>query len=138
MIRVVLDTSVLVSALLSPAGAPADILRGWADGRFDVIVCPAQLFELERALAYPKLSSYITAEEAAEYASSIERRAVVAEDPVNAGQVTRDPNDAYIVALARDAGVHVIVSGDKDLLDLELEDIRTLSPRAFLDRLGGD
>jgi predicted nucleic acid-binding protein len=44
--RAVLDTNVYVSALLAPAGSPAQILERWADGEFDVIVSPLLLAEL--------------------------------------------------------------------------------------------
>lgn len=53
--RAVLDPNVLVSAVLSPRGAPADVLRAWHDGRFELVVSPHLLDGLERVLAYPKL-----------------------------------------------------------------------------------
>lgn len=57
MRRVVLDANVYVSALLAPTGSPAQILEGWADGQFDVIVSPLLLAELERVLRRPKFKN---------------------------------------------------------------------------------
>jgi putative PIN family toxin of toxin-antitoxin system len=53
--RVVLDTNVIVSALLSPDGIPAQILRYWEQGYFEMLVCQESLDELERVLRYPKI-----------------------------------------------------------------------------------
>jgi predicted nucleic acid-binding protein len=46
--RIVLDCNVFVSTLLSPTGAPAQILDQWANEGFDLIVSPLLLAELER------------------------------------------------------------------------------------------
>lgn len=59
MRRAVLDANVYVSALLAPAGGPAQILERWADGEFDVIVSPLLLAELERVLRRPKFKASI-------------------------------------------------------------------------------
>lgn len=58
--RAVLEINVIVSALLSPTGSPARILRAWTDGAFDLIVSPMLLDGLARVLAYPKLRPHIT------------------------------------------------------------------------------
>ncbi len=47
----------------------------------------------------------------------------------------RDPDDEYLVALARDAGVETIVSLDRDLLEASLPDLTMVSPADFLRRL---
>ena len=49
--------------------------------------------------------------------------------------MTRDPDDDYLFALARDAHVDVIVSGDADLTDLDEPQTRVLTPRDFLNLL---
>jgi putative PIN family toxin of toxin-antitoxin system len=135
VIRVVPDTSVLVSALLSRAGAPARILERWSEGAFDVTVCPQLIAELERALGYEKLRPYVSAEDANDYVRSIVQSSVVVEDPGNVRRAVRDPDDDFLVALARAVGAHALISGDRDLLVLELPDLHVLSPRAFLERL---
>ena len=50
---VVLDTNVLVSALLSPSGPPAAILRHWEAGEFDLFTSHPLVYELRPVLQYP-------------------------------------------------------------------------------------
>jgi uncharacterized protein len=56
-------------------------------------------------------------------------------DPDDVTSVSTDPDDDYLVALARAAAVDALVSGDEDLTSLELADLRILTPRQVLDRL---
>lgn len=53
--RVVLDTSILLSALNSPHGAADTIYRAWRTARFDLVTSHAQLEEVRRASRHPKL-----------------------------------------------------------------------------------
>lgn len=46
MRRVVIDSNVLISARLSPRGAPGRLLAAWLAGRFELIVSPALLAEM--------------------------------------------------------------------------------------------
>ena len=128
-LRAVLDPNVLVSALLSPSGAPAAILRGWIDGDFELVTSKALLAELARALAYPKLRSRIGEDEARAFIELLRRTATLAEDPVEVLRRSRDPGDDYLLALAQSAAA-LLVTGDRDLLDIAEVPVR--SPRAFL------
>ncbi|MCA1705276.1 MAG: PIN domain-containing protein, partial [Actinobacteria bacterium] len=51
--RAVLDPNVIISAVLSPGGAPARVMTAWLEGRYELVVSPLLLEELERALSYP-------------------------------------------------------------------------------------
>jgi putative PIN family toxin of toxin-antitoxin system len=117
-LRALLDTNVIISALLSATGAPAQILRAWLDGRFELIVSPSLLAELERALAYPKLRRRISADEADAFVAWLGRTATVVADPDMPPPVRSvDAADDYLLALAAAADV-VLVSGDAHLLSL--------------------
>jgi predicted nucleic acid-binding protein len=59
----------------------------------------------------------------------------MAEDPPEPPRITRDPGDDYLVALAVDAGAEVLVSGDRDLIDLDVSGVKVLTPRTFLESL---
>jgi predicted nucleic acid-binding protein len=48
--RVVLDTNILISALLIQVGHPAVIYRAWQEGAFTLVVCAEQLDELRATL----------------------------------------------------------------------------------------
>jgi len=55
--RVVLDTNILLSALISPHGSPDIIYRAWRAARFELVTSTTQLDELRRASRYPKLKA---------------------------------------------------------------------------------
>ncbi len=64
--RAVLDPNVLVSALLSPAGPPAQIFLAWDAGHFELIASPRLVAELTDVLARPKFRRWIDASDADE------------------------------------------------------------------------
>ncbi|WP_122301768.1 putative toxin-antitoxin system toxin component, PIN family, partial [Pseudomonas syringae] len=57
--RVVLDTNILFSALISPHGAPDTIYRAWRTARFEIVTSQMQLDEIRRASRYPKLQAIL-------------------------------------------------------------------------------
>ena len=131
--RAVLDPNVVVSAALSPSGAPAQVLLAWLDGHFESIASPGLVEELERALAYPKLRKRIPAPEAAKLVRLLAEGSVMREDVEDPPSISRDPGDDYIVALAM-ANEAVVVSGDSDLLALSPQ-LPVFSPKRFLNWL---
>jgi len=135
MLREVVDPGVLVAALISPRGTPAQLLLRWRDGEFDVVVSSALLDELERVLKRPKFSRYVTPAEAAAYWRMLREAGVMYEDPLPQPGLTPDPGDDYLVALSRAAGAAVLVSGDAHLTELTDPEPPVLTPREFLDRL---
>src|SRR5436309_12850531 len=102
MLRVVLDPGVLVSAVLSDTGPPAEILDRWRDGEFDVVVSPLLLSELEGVLLRPKFHEAATEIEVAAYVDALARGGVLLPDPdpEPSPAVAADPSDDYLVALA--------------------------------------
>ncbi|MBB4663920.1 putative toxin-antitoxin system toxin component, PIN family [Conexibacter arvalis] len=135
MARVVVDPNVLIAALISPRGAPAALYRALAAGRFELVVSPQLLAELERVLMREKFRRYASLDQAHGYVRAVARLAVLADDPAPTPGATPDPGDDYLVALARAEGVDAIVSGDRHLLGLEQPEPPVLSARAFLDQL---
>ena len=130
--RAVLDPNVLISALLSPSGSPAALVARWLAGEFELVVSEPLLAELRRALAYPKLRSRITEEEATAFVDLLGRTATRWEDPARSARRSRDPGDDYLLALA-EASAAILVTGDQDLF--ALADAPVLSPAAFLESL---
>ncbi len=53
--RAVLDTNILVSALVAPGGRPAAIIDAWLDGKFTLLSCAEHLDELRATLEKPRL-----------------------------------------------------------------------------------
>jgi putative PIN family toxin of toxin-antitoxin system len=133
--RVVIDAGVLIAGLISSSGAPAGLLNALGEGRFDLIICPMLLAEVRRALAYPKLERYVTADDADEFIGWLARVAITRPDPSAIPSVTRDPDDDYLFALAIEAGASLVVSGDADVLAARDIPVPTSTPRDFLDAL---
>ncbi len=135
MPRAVLDTNVLVSALISPSGASAQLLIELRSGGFELIVSPLLLAELREVLSRPKFRRYVSEAEIDAYAELIRREGLVVDDPLPSSEpVGVDPDDEYLIDLARAGQVDAMVTGDVHLLDLrDVLPVRT--PREFIDSL---
>jgi predicted nucleic acid-binding protein len=86
-------------------------------------------------LARPKFRRYIDHKTASEFVMRIQRHATMARDPANVPTVTCDPDDDYLVALARQEKAAAIVSVDLDLLQAGLTDPPFHTPRQLADTL---
>jgi putative PIN family toxin of toxin-antitoxin system len=135
-VRAVLDVNILISALLSSRGAPAQLLARWLAGDFDLIISEALLAELERALAYPKLRSRIPPPEARRFVDALRRTAEAVADPEIARSRSADPDDDYLLALAERASA-IVVSGDRHLLAL-CDQLPVRAAHHFLELLDED
>jgi predicted nucleic acid-binding protein len=60
---------------------------------------------------------------------------LAADPPPPYPAVCRDPDDDYLVALAQAALVDAVVTGDRDLLELEDVGVAVITPRALVERL---
>jgi putative PIN family toxin of toxin-antitoxin system len=136
--RVVLDPAVLLSALITPQGNPARLWQAVVDGRLEITVCPLLLAELAAVLERPKFRRYTTAEEAAAFVADVARRGHRVPDPADVPPVTRDPSDDYLLALAQATEARGVVSGDRDLTDLDNPPIPVLTPAEAVETLLGD
>lgn len=136
MRRVFLDTNVYVSALLAPTGRPAQIVESWADGKFDVIVSSLLLAGLERVLRRPKFRKSIPSVQVDGLLRALSEEGIWTTDPEAQPVETPDPDDDYLVALARAAEADCIVSGDAHLTQLSDPRPPVLPAREFLDSLG--
>jgi uncharacterized protein len=135
VLRVVLDPGVLVSAVISQTGPPAEILDRWRDGAFDLVASPKLVDELEDVLLRPKFREFASEDEARAYVEALAGGAVLVRDPEETPALTPDPDDDYLVALAVAARVDAIVSGDDDLVELADPPVPVQTPREFLQRL---
>lgn len=117
-VRTVLDTSVLVSALVFPAGAVSWMRGAWRLGRILPLASRATAAELIRVLAYPKFA-LTTGEQRDlidDYLPFCE--SVMIPSPPPAVPECRDPFDRPFLELALAGGAEVLISGDADLLAL--------------------
>jgi putative PIN family toxin of toxin-antitoxin system len=120
MIRAVVDTNTLISGVISPLGAPAQIMRHWQQGDFLLLTSPALLGELRRVLEYPRIAERLgwSTEERRQFKESFETLTLITSGTLSLAGVTRDPSDDPVVACAVEGEAEFIVSGDQDLLVL--------------------
>jgi len=137
-VRIVLDTNVLVSALITK-GTPPDLLyQAWDVGSFQLVTSSAQLAELERVLEYDKLRPYVTRDEAVALLETIRAAALVLDELPDI-DLSPDPDDDVILATAVAGEANLLVTGDKSHL-LELKAVRGIpivTPRQALTRIQG-
>lgn len=115
--RVVFDTNTIVSALLF-RGVTSWLVGHWQSGEATSLISRETARELLRVLAYPKFSlSPAQAEAVAtRYLRYAERVKFAGED--DSLPLCRDPDDQMFIRLAVAGRADLLVSGDKDLLDL--------------------
>jgi hypothetical protein len=132
---VVLDTNVLISALLSAEGPPAQIIDLWEAGVFDVAVSDPLLDELKRVLRYKRVRKYLemTSVEIDSLIKQWSPTAVYIDSEMRLDLVEDDPDDNRVLECAVAAEAEYIVSGDDHLLDLgEYRGIEVLPPAGFI------
>ena len=110
--RVVIDTNILVSALIAPAGKPAAIVDAWLDGKFTLLTCAAHLDELRSTLEKPRVAALIKPHKAGRLVNQIKRFADDV-DPLPRVKRSPDPNDDFLLALSEVGKADYLVTGDK-------------------------
>lgn len=135
MERVVVDPAVLISALISPQGNPALLWRAVVDRRLELAVCPKLLAELGGVLERDKFRRHATIDEARAFVAEVARRARRVPDPTEVVPVSRDPSDDYLFALAQVTECRAVVSGDRDLTDIDDPPVAVLTPRQAVEKL---
>jgi hypothetical protein len=128
--RYVIDTSVIVSALLRPQSIP----RQAFDLAFDlgrVIASQTTLDELSQVLNRSKFDRYITRQERHKFVATFIRDITLIEVSISITDC-RDPEDNKLLELAVSGRASCIISGDDDLLTLHpFQGIEILRPQAF-------
>ena len=133
-VRVVLDTNILISALITRNTPPDRLYQAWLRGEIELVISDAQVAEIYDVLSRPRLRRFLDADEADAIAENIATRAlVITELPVV--NVSPDPKDNPVLASAIAGKAELIVSGDKKhMLDLgEVEGIPIVTARKALE-----
>ena len=130
--RVVLDSNILVSALIAPAGNPAAIYTAWENGKFTLLTCAELLDELRETLQKPKLAELIKPHRAGRLVNQLKELAENIEVLPKVERST-DPDDDYLLALAEAGSADYLVTGDKSgLLALDRhQGARIISAKDF-------
>ncbi|MGI8559360.1 MAG: putative toxin-antitoxin system toxin component, PIN family [Solirubrobacteraceae bacterium] len=130
-----LDAGVLVAAAIAPRGVCGRLLDGAIAGRFELIVSPSLLAELERVLLRAKFRRWLTEREVRQVIAAIVQLGELHEDPPAEPGLTPDPKDDYLVSLARAVDADYLISGDRHLTGLIDPRPPVLAPRVLLDQL---
>jgi uncharacterized protein len=140
MIGAVLDSSVLVSAFLTPSGVADQLLQHAACGTFVLYLSPQITDEVRRSLREKterirRYYSY-TDERVDQFIAAVVAVARSVTELPELHAVPLDPADDMVIATAVAAGADYLVTGDLHLLSLREHDgIRIVRPKAFLDLL---
>ena len=134
--RVVLDTNVLISALLISRSAPAQLVNFWRRGAFDLLTCELQLEELRQVTRRDSVRALIRPALAGEMINQL-RSLSIWIDTLPHVDRSPDPFDNFLLSLAQGGKADVLVSGDKrGVLSLKThEACKILTVRQFLDEL---
>jgi uncharacterized protein len=135
--RVILDTNIIVSALLSEHGVPAQLLNTWTDKAFILVTSTTQIAELTAVTHRPVVRPLIRPSNAGRFINDLHRFGTVL-DQLPTVDRSRDPNDNFLLAMAEVSAADYLVTGDKrDLLALKQHGpTRIVTARAMLKILG--
>lgn len=133
--RVILDTNVLVAALISQFSPPDAIYRAWRNGRFELVTSRLQLDELRRISRYPKLKSILPNHRIGTLINHLNRAVVLDQVPaLPDGVETQDPDDDFLLAMILASDADFLVTGDRRAGLLQrgsFQRARIMTPTAF-------
>ncbi|MSP11619.1 MAG: putative toxin-antitoxin system toxin component, PIN family [Chloroflexi bacterium] len=133
--RLVVDTNVLVSALLVKEGKPGQILKQIDEGRYTLLLTEEIVREVEDVLRRPRIRRRypITDAEISSYLDRLRKNAIFQASGVIVNVVTEDPDDDKFPALALAGQADCIISGDFHMVRLQVyESIPILTPAQFV------
>jgi putative PIN family toxin of toxin-antitoxin system len=134
--RVVLNTGILIAALITSGTPPDTIYRAWRKKRFELITSEWRLDVFRRVSRYPKLRTYLKSADAGNLVNGLRREATVLAQLLTV-DLSPDPHDNPVLAMALAARADILVTGDRrDLLALgTIGSTRILSARQFVEEL---
>jgi putative PIN family toxin of toxin-antitoxin system len=131
--RIVVDTNVLISRLLVPASVSGRALRR-AVVSGQLVVSEATIEELATVLGRPKFDPYLSIADRQEFIRLLGRIAEMV-PVVRVVRACRDPRDDKVLEAAVNGRADLIITGDRDLLELDpFMGVAILSPAAYLAR----
>ncbi len=132
--RVIVDTNIIVSGLISPTGPPGKIVDALLQGFLVPVMSPATLAELEAVLMRPRLRTLFerVGIEATELLTEFRELAEIIE-PNPTDIPVRDENDRIFLALAATRPpVEFLITGDRDFEQGHYADVPVISPSLFV------
>jgi len=133
MLRVVLDTNVVVSGLLHQKGAPAAILDAATSKQYRCYISESLLDEYQEVLARDYLG--LDQRRATRFIGAL-REVALFVVPRKKVVIARDPDDDRVMECALEAGADFIVTGNTRDFPAQFHGVRVVTPRDFLFILG--
>jgi putative PIN family toxin of toxin-antitoxin system len=140
--RVILDTNILLSALLSPLGLPSKLLNAWERRALTLVTCDLLIREFRHVAGRPFFAARLRASTIELLSAGLRDFSVYCQY-LPSGPAAPDPKDSYLLALAEAGQAEFLVTGDKALLTLKRhKSTRIVTPAAMIELLkeagGGD
>lgn len=134
MMRLVIDTSVLMRYLIKPSAAIKELIEvRWLGDQVEMMTAPELMEELEGVLRRDYIQALIRPEEGQVLVDAIEQKADILPALGDAPSFTRDPKDDKFIACALAGSAEYLVTEDKDMLVLEsVADVRIVTPYGFV------
>jgi uncharacterized protein len=118
MLRIVIDTNVFVSAMISRQGKPAELIDSIKNKEFILFTSIDILKEIEEVLQRPKFRKYIYSDESKQMLQTIRKNGLLMPGNIQVS-IFDDPKDNKFLACCEECLADYLVSGDDDLLRLK-------------------
>jgi hypothetical protein len=135
MIKVVLDTNVIISGVIMDRGTTYQIIKKWENGEFEVVSSELILQEIQRVLCYPHIKNRknLTEKRIESILNTLRAYAIITPARSEISVILEDPKDDMFIVAAIEGDAEYIVSGDHHLLDIEsFMGAKIISPSVFL------
>ena len=131
--RVVLDTGILIAALITADTPPDRVYQAWRKKRFTLITSAWQLEEFHRASRYERVKKFLKPAEAGNLVNGLRRHASLLTELPEV-DLSRDPQDNPVIAMTLAGQADYLVTGDRrGLLSLKrVGGTRIVTAREFL------
>lgn len=132
--KIVLDTNVLVSAVILRNGKPFQLLKNGELGKVRIVTSPYIIEEFRKVLAEPRIG--FTKREINTTIQKISSFSQIVNPKIKLKIIKEDPDDNKILECAVAGGARYVVSGDKHLLKLgRYKGIKMISVAEMLEKL---
>jgi uncharacterized protein len=113
--KVIVDSNIWISFLI---GKSLKGLQTHLDNQLiKIITCNEQLLELSDVFKKPGIKKYFSKEQIIEFFELLDESSEII-SIITKSNICRDPKDNYLVSLAIDSKANYLITGDKDLLEL--------------------